>query len=159
MTTPKIGRTIATLNLPKAVPALITVAKAIVQKVDGNPDIPNPDPPLPEITAATGDLEVAEAAALARTRGAATTRNDKRAALVTLLEQLKGGPPGGLRMAVQRRRRQDLAVGAGHAASQDRHLGPRARLDGDVPLPPGDQVGRGGLEPARQSDREMSARC
>jgi hypothetical protein len=90
MTTPKIARSIATLLLPKPVPALINLSKAIVQKMTNNAAVPSPEPPLSDITAATNDLEVAEAGALARTKGAATARNQKRAVLVTKLEQLKG---------------------------------------------------------------------
>ena len=40
-------------------------------------------------TPATNDLETSEAAALSRTKGAATARNQKRSALLALLEQLK----------------------------------------------------------------------
>jgi hypothetical protein len=90
MTTQKVARALATLSLPKPVPALINVAKAIVTAMSGNPSFPSPDPPLPTVTASINDLEVAEAGALARTRGAATTRNEKRVVLVTQLQQLKG---------------------------------------------------------------------
>jgi len=40
--------------------------------------------------AAVNDLQTAETAALARTKGAVATRNEKHTALVTLLQQLKG---------------------------------------------------------------------
>jgi hypothetical protein len=49
-----------------------------------------PVPTLAEITSAINDLQTAETAALARTKGAVATRNEKRTALVRLLEQLKG---------------------------------------------------------------------
>ena len=41
------------------------------------------------MTAAIAALSVSEAAALTRAKGAATTRNDKKAALVALLQQLR----------------------------------------------------------------------
>jgi hypothetical protein len=49
-----------------------------------------PHHPLAAVSAAVGDLQTAETAALARTKGAVATRNDKRAALVVLLTQLRG---------------------------------------------------------------------
>jgi hypothetical protein len=42
------------------------------------------------VAQAVTDLQAAETAALARTKGAIATRNEKRAALVQLLQQLKG---------------------------------------------------------------------
>jgi hypothetical protein len=42
------------------------------------------------VTEAITELQTAETAALARTKGAVTVRNEKRAALVTLLQRLRG---------------------------------------------------------------------
>ena len=42
------------------------------------------------MTQAIGELQTAETAALSRAKGAVTTRNEKRLALVKVLEQLKG---------------------------------------------------------------------
>lgn len=78
------------LKLPPSVPALITHATGIVTRMTGNPSFPNPTPSLAVLTAAIENLKVAEAAALARTKGAVATRNDKRTALVLLLRQLRG---------------------------------------------------------------------
>ena len=86
----RANRSIASLHLPRQVPALINLAKGVIQSMTGNATFPSPEPSLAALTAALSDLETAEAAALARTRGAATTRNNKRSVLVTLLEQLKG---------------------------------------------------------------------
>ena len=63
------NKVIAALSLPRSVPALLTFAQSIV-------------------TAMTA-LHDAESAALARTKGAVAARNDKRLALVTLLQQLR----------------------------------------------------------------------
>jgi hypothetical protein len=71
------------------VPALITYATRIVTQMTGNAAFPTPVPALTEVTAAISSLQVAETAALARTKGAATTRNELRAALVALLVHLK----------------------------------------------------------------------
>jgi hypothetical protein len=79
----------AALKLPTSVPALISVVKAIIAAMTGNASFPAPEPTLASITSALNDLETAEAAALARTKGAATARNQKRTALVALLELLK----------------------------------------------------------------------
>ena len=89
MTTAIAHRSIAVFKMPKPVPALITFARAIVTAMTGNAVFPKPTPTLAEITTAINDLETAETAAQARTHGAATTRNQKRVALVALLEQLK----------------------------------------------------------------------
>jgi len=87
-TTKRINRAVVVLKLSKSVPALINEAKGMVTCMTSNSaSFPNPSPPLTALTSAINDLEIAETAALARTRGAATTRNDKKAALVQLLEQ------------------------------------------------------------------------
>jgi hypothetical protein len=90
MTTPKLTRTLAVLGLPKTVPGLLATADHIVGQVSGNPYFPNPDPPLATIAASIKDLAMAQAATLARTHGATTTRNEKRTVLVTQLGQLHG---------------------------------------------------------------------
>jgi len=87
--TVKVKRSIASLKLPRAVPALIALARSMVTSMTNNASFPNPDPTLAAVTAATNELETAETAAKARTHGAVAARNDKRVALVTLLEQLK----------------------------------------------------------------------
>jgi hypothetical protein len=89
-TTKSTGRSTVTLKLPVSVPALITYAGGIVTRMTGNPSFPNPTPSLAAITQAIDDLQSAETATLARTKGAATTRNDKRAALLVLLQELRG---------------------------------------------------------------------
>ena len=86
--TKRINRAVVVLKLSKSVPALINEAKGMVTAMTNNSaTFTAPSPPLAALTSAINELEVAETAALARTRGAATTRNDKRAALVQLLEQ------------------------------------------------------------------------
>jgi hypothetical protein len=83
-------RSLASLLLPLAVGALITFAEAIVRAMTGNPNFPNPAPTIAVLTQAIAELRAAETAALARTKGAVITRNEKRVALVQLLQQLKG---------------------------------------------------------------------
>ena len=83
-------RSTVTLKLPVSVPALITYARGIVTRMTANPSFPKPTPSLAVVTQAIDDLQSAETAALARTKGAATTRNDKRAALLLLLQELRG---------------------------------------------------------------------
>ncbi len=79
-----------TLQLPKSVPPLIVYAQGIVKRMTGNTSLPNPAPPLTEVTSAINDLQTAEAGALARTKGAVAVRNAKRTALILLLQQLRG---------------------------------------------------------------------
>jgi hypothetical protein len=81
---------IAILKLPHGVQPLITYARAIVTAMTANPHFPTPTPALAAVTTATDDLQLAETAALTRAKGTIAVRNEKRAALVTLLRQLKG---------------------------------------------------------------------
>jgi hypothetical protein len=82
-------RSVAALKLPLVVSALISIAKAIVAAMTGNASFPSPIPTLATVNAAIAALELAEAAALARTKGAVAQRNQARSALLALLEQLK----------------------------------------------------------------------
>jgi hypothetical protein len=80
---------LAVLDLPKRIPVLITYANSVVDGMTGNASFPTPSPALATVTAAITDLQVAENAAIIRTKGAAATRNAKRAVLVTLLQSLR----------------------------------------------------------------------
>jgi hypothetical protein len=82
-------RSVVALTLPKKVPALILYAENIVQRMTGNSHFPSPTPTLAAVTAATDDLRSAEAAALSRLKGAVAARNDKRKALLAVLQQLR----------------------------------------------------------------------
>lgn len=85
----------------------------------GNPSFPTPAPALAAVKTATDDLQKAETAAQARTKGAVAVRNEKRTALVTLLRQLLayvrkphafGAAPGAVSGSAKL-----VAVSAGHA--------------------------------------------
>jgi hypothetical protein len=90
MTTPvATHRSIAVLKLPRPIAILISVARAILIALTGNPAFPTPVPTLAAVSAAIADLESAQAAALTRAKGAAQTRNQKLAVLVTLLTRLR----------------------------------------------------------------------
>jgi hypothetical protein len=82
-------RSLAILKLPKVVSLLITFAQNVVTRMTGNPSFPSPSPALAAVSTAIAALQSAETAAVARTKGAATMRNDKRTALIALLEQLR----------------------------------------------------------------------
>lgn len=83
-------RSLATLKLPTAIAALISLAKAIVVAMTKNiASFPSPQPTLATVSKGIADLETAEAGALSRLKGAVTARNNARSALVVLLEQLK----------------------------------------------------------------------
>jgi hypothetical protein len=64
-------------------------AQRIVTAMTNNPNFTTPSPTLAAVTAATSTLQTAEAGALSRLKGAVATRNDARAELVTLLQQLR----------------------------------------------------------------------
>jgi len=87
--TNKTPRYIVSLKLPKVVGQLIPYAAGIVTGMTNNPAFPQPVVPLPTVTGAISALHSAETAALTRAKGTAATRNEKRAALVSLLEQLR----------------------------------------------------------------------
>jgi hypothetical protein len=89
-TTKGTRRSLVSLKLPKAVPALITYAQGIVTSMTNNAHFTTPVPPLSALSAAVTDLANAETAALARTKGAVALRNEKRTTLVSLLTQLRG---------------------------------------------------------------------
>lgn len=84
-----VRRPTVTLDLPRSVPPLIVYAEGIVKRMTGNVSFPNPSPALAAVTSAISDLETAETAVLARTKGAAAARDAKRTALVTKLQQLR----------------------------------------------------------------------
>ena len=77
------------LALPKRINTLITYADNVVTRMTGNAYFPSPSPALAAVSAAITDLQHAETATLARTKGAAATRNAKRAILVSLLQGLR----------------------------------------------------------------------
>ncbi len=87
--TTKTHRSIATLKLPKVVGQLVTYATGIVTGMTNNPTFPSPVPPLPTVTGAITALSSAETTALTRAKGTAASRNEKRAALLVMLEQLR----------------------------------------------------------------------
>ena len=82
-------RSLAALNLPKSVPELINYVQGIIKGMTNNASLPSPTPTVAQLTQAVSDLQTAEAGALARTKGAVATRNEKRTALVSLLQQLR----------------------------------------------------------------------
>ena len=89
-TSKKVHRTVASLNLPIVVSLLITYVQGILKAMTGNPTFPSPNPPLATVASAVGDLQVAETAVVAtRARGTVATRNEKRAVLVGLADQLR----------------------------------------------------------------------
>lgn len=90
MTTKVEHRAIAVLKLPRPVPILLSVARAIVIAMTGNPAFSSPVPNLALVSAAVGDLELAEAAAQMRTKGTVAARDRKVAVLVAVLQQLRG---------------------------------------------------------------------
>jgi hypothetical protein len=89
-TNKSVRRSLAVLKLPRVVVAILTYAQSIVTAMAGNARFPSPVPTLAVLTAAIAVLQTAESSALARTKGTVTVRNDKRAALVVLLQQLRG---------------------------------------------------------------------
>ena len=64
------------------------MARAIVRAMTGNPWFPSPVPPLLAVEAAIEALAVAQTATRTRTLGAVALRDEKRLALITLLQQL-----------------------------------------------------------------------
>lgn len=88
--TVSMHKTLAALRLPIQVPALLSVAEAIVEAMSISPSFPAPMPPLALVRSAIEDLHDAQVATLARTRGTVAVRDRKLAVLVGLLVRLKG---------------------------------------------------------------------
>ncbi len=84
-----VYRSLVTLSLPTAVPALISYTQNILKRMTGNAYFANPTPTLAAITTDLDDLQIAEAAAISRVKGAVAARNEKRKALVASLQQLR----------------------------------------------------------------------
>ena len=83
-------RSIVALAFPTRVVALIGLAQAVVEGLTGNQSFPNPDPSIAVLNAAIADLTAAQAVVTStRAKGAAATRDEKRAALIALLRKLK----------------------------------------------------------------------
>ena len=85
----KVHRSVAVLKLPGPIALLVVYVQGILKAMTGNPTFPTPNPPLTAVSGAANDLQAAETAARTRATGTIATRNEKRAALVTLLEVLK----------------------------------------------------------------------
>jgi hypothetical protein len=86
----KVHRSIASLKLPLAISLLVTYVQGILKAMTGNPTFPSPNPPLPTIGSAVSELQVAETAAVTtRAKGTIATRNEKRTALLAMLELLR----------------------------------------------------------------------
>jgi hypothetical protein len=88
-TSKNVHRPTISLALPKAIPALIQYGQGIVKRMTGNPHFPNPTPTLTAVVVAINELQIAESGAQARTKGAVVLRNEKRTALVGVLQQLR----------------------------------------------------------------------
>lgn len=84
-----VQRSLVTLSLPRRVPAIITYTQAVLAAMTNNPNFPTPLPALSAVSAALTALQSAESQALSRIKGAVVVRNDKKAALVSLLQALR----------------------------------------------------------------------
>ena len=88
--TVSMHKTLAALRLPTQVPALLSVAEAIVVAMSISPSFPAPTPALAAVRSAILELHDAQVATLTRTRGTVAVRDRKLAVLVGLLVRLKG---------------------------------------------------------------------
>ena len=84
-----MGRSIAVLKLSHRIKNIITFAQSVAEAMTSNTSFPSPNPPLATFQADITALSNAEAAVLARTKGAVQDRNAKLAVLKTDLENLK----------------------------------------------------------------------
>jgi hypothetical protein len=74
----------------KSVAKLIAFGHHLVQRITGNPNFPNPDPPLAQVAANLAALEAAEALAATRAKGTSEARNAKLAIVRNDLRALGG---------------------------------------------------------------------
>jgi len=89
-TTISIHRATVSLKLPAKVADFIAYGTGIVHAMTNNPAFPAPVPALSALSAALSELQAAETLALTKAKGTAAARNDKRAVVVSLLQQLRG---------------------------------------------------------------------
>ena len=68
----------------------IAYATGIVHAMTNNPAFPAPVPALSALSAAVSELQAAETLALTKAKGSVAARNDKRAVVVSLIQQLRG---------------------------------------------------------------------
>jgi hypothetical protein len=88
--TVSMHKTLAALRLPTPVPALLSVAEAIVVAMSISPSFPAPVPALAVVGFAIKGLHDAQVATLTRTHGTVAARDRRLASLVALLLRLKG---------------------------------------------------------------------
>jgi hypothetical protein len=77
-TTTITHRSIASLELPNEVPAMITYVQGMVKALTGNPAFPTTAPALAAVTEAVTELQTAETAASARRPWRRTTCSCRR---------------------------------------------------------------------------------
>jgi hypothetical protein len=85
-----IHRATVSLNIPAKVADFIAYGTSVVHAMTDNPAFPTPVPALSALSAAVSDLQAAETLALTKVKGAVAARNDKRAVVISLLQQLRG---------------------------------------------------------------------
>jgi hypothetical protein len=86
MTTPRL---VASLKLPRSVPALLCKVRGIVDAMNGNPHFPDPNPTLAALLVAIGDADEAQTGTYSRTRGSREERDHKVTLLLMLLGQVR----------------------------------------------------------------------
>jgi hypothetical protein len=85
-----IHRATVSINVPPKISDLIALGHTIITMLTNNQLLPAPSPTVAALTSALADLQTAQTAASARTKGAATVRNEKRTVFISLLQQLRG---------------------------------------------------------------------
>jgi hypothetical protein len=79
---------VVAINLPKPAGKVLALARLIIERMEGNPLFPTPNPPLATVQADIDALATAEAFVLTRTKGAREARDAKLADLHRDLKQL-----------------------------------------------------------------------
>jgi hypothetical protein len=83
-------RPLVTLNVPKKVKSIISLAESIANSMNNNPTFPTPPLPIATLLADVAALNTAETAVLQRTKGAVEVRNAKLVVVRNDLEALRG---------------------------------------------------------------------
>jgi hypothetical protein len=85
-----IHRATVSLKLPAKVADFIAYGTGVVHAMTNNPAFPAPVPALSALSAALSELQAAETLALTKAKGAVAARDDKRAVVISLIQQLRG---------------------------------------------------------------------
>jgi hypothetical protein len=126
-------RVFAAIKASKNVSAYATQCEAIVDKLDGNPDVPSPSPPLSEVRDHIAELRKAEKLARGGPQGAVQDRDVKLGRVHSDMNQLKASVQTAADRDLERARAIIEGAGMSVAKKYTRTTAPISVRYGKVP--------------------------